>query len=218
MHLPQPLFAAVGDWIGFIVMALAVLGWLGNLIGNQKQQPPAPRAPQPPPRPRDKRIQNEIDVFLQEVTGKKKPPEEVPIEIVPEQQRRPRPPVRPAANEPRRAAARPAAAQRAPAEARPASASGAPAAQRGRGARDLGSGVASHVQTYMAEHPGELAQHRLQPTLGKGLLDESDAEAAEKAGSAVAQQIAAMIREPGGAQKAILINEILSRPKSLRGR
>ena len=73
MMANAPLLAAdPGTIIGLIVGALTLLGWILN-YANQKQvqQPPVrrPNRPARPQRPADDRLQSEIDVFLEEVRG-----------------------------------------------------------------------------------------------------------------------------------------------------
>lgn len=97
--LPPPVLAdGVGSLIGIVFVVLMILSWIMQLIGgsNRQQQRPANRGPQRAPRqqprrPRDEKLQKEIDVFLNEVggrdAGKGAGSEEVPIEIVPEEER-----------------------------------------------------------------------------------------------------------------------------------
>src|SRR6476620_1352940 len=84
-----PLLAAGIDF-GLIVMAaIGVISWLINMA-NQKQKQPQPPPAARQPRPREDKLRNEIDVFLQEVSGRKPKPEPVAIEIVSEDELRQR--------------------------------------------------------------------------------------------------------------------------------
>lgn len=95
-----PANGAIEAAISIAVLVIAFIGWLVQIVGQAKgTQPKAPngrpaagqrpaRAEGKPQRPRDDRLQSEIDSFLREVsTGKKtrekKGKEEVAVEVIP---------------------------------------------------------------------------------------------------------------------------------------
>src|SRR5690606_14567727 len=75
-------------------LVIAFIGWIMNLVNSNKTQPPPPRPadrPRRPPRPREDRLQSEIDLFLEEVSGRRQvePSDIEIIEPIEEPQRRP---------------------------------------------------------------------------------------------------------------------------------
>jgi hypothetical protein len=255
-----------------IAVAISFISWIINAIGKQKNQPPPPPARGARPvRPRDEKLTNEIDLFLQEVAEGKRPtterrpaeptleelqraeakrraefrqraeqrraelqrksermrrPAEVEIEVVAEPERRP--PLR--TPRPSRETGRPAEA----AVVLEPPKSVFPHAEQHRlpgsniGERKsitdptLGSGVSAHLSDYM--QPARIDQqvdrnlpHSINASVqqhlgmfGAGLV-ESGAKRTE-----AAQAIVDMLRNRAGVRQAILLNEVLSPPKSLR--
>ncbi|MCH7870604.1 MAG: hypothetical protein IID33_02785 [Planctomycetes bacterium] len=90
---PDPILAANG-WLSTVILIVMFLGWIMNLLSKQnKPAPPAlGRRRQPPRRGGDDQLQSEIDSFLQEVGGEqpRERVDEVAIEIVADEERRPR--------------------------------------------------------------------------------------------------------------------------------
>ena len=87
--IPNQLLLAVdlGGMIWAVIMVIGFLSWLIQTVSS-KNRPPPPvvggRPAQQPARRGGDGLQNEIDLFLKEVGGRKKThPEEVPIEILP---------------------------------------------------------------------------------------------------------------------------------------
>ena len=161
--MPVVLAADIGGLLAIGFLLISFVGWIVNLI-NAQNPPPAPnRGPQGGPRPRDRKVQNEIEQFLQEAMGQKKKGgrrEEIAadeIEILePAPQRRPptgrrqptpqtpppqRPPTPKRSNDDGQAAA----------SVRDTVISSA----------DLGQGLASHVQEQMREHVSQDASRYL---------------------------------------------------------
>lgn len=68
-----PIVAIEVDTIlGFVFVVVWVIAWLFKLATGQTQKgPPVPNRPRPPARPRDENLQDEIDIFIQEVGPKK---------------------------------------------------------------------------------------------------------------------------------------------------
>ena len=63
---------ADAEGIGAVILAvITVIGWIASLVSNKNQKgPPVANRPRPPVRPRDDRLQQEINIFLEE-TGVK---------------------------------------------------------------------------------------------------------------------------------------------------
>lgn len=87
------LFAAnFGTVITLVIILISFIGWIINLVNEKaKQQPRRPAPPANPPRGGGDRFQQEIDRFLQQVGGRPAaarpaPAEEVMIEVVPEEE------------------------------------------------------------------------------------------------------------------------------------
>jgi hypothetical protein len=70
--MPPLLLADIENVIGVICVIVWIMAWLMKLLGTQKPKtPPVANRPRPPARPRDERLQSEIDIFIQEVGSKK---------------------------------------------------------------------------------------------------------------------------------------------------
>jgi len=84
--------------------------------------------------------------------------------------------------------------------------------------RHLESNVESHVKTYMnhAVEEQRIGRGTVAPLPGEGLAAVEGAGA--EAPSSIAQQLHAVLRSPQGVRQAILVNEILSKPKALQSR
>ena len=84
--------------------------------------------------------------------------------------------------------------------------------------RHLESTVESHVSTYMnhAVEEQRLGRGTVAPVPGEGLA--AAMAGGSDAPSPIAQQLHAVLRSPQGVRQAILVNEILSKPKALQSR
>lgn len=199
---PQPIFADASAVVGLLVLIFTVVGWLVNLANNQQNPPAKQRPQQRPPRPQRDRVQNEIDVFLKEVRGEATAAEEPDIvveSLPPETSRRrsrstPPPPPPEYVAEP----------------------------QRSR----LSDRMAPHVQSHVGE---SLSSHHLESHFGEREeqpVDESldpraagDIMALQPGGQtrkAAPLPLVGMLKDRRGIRQAILVNEILSKPKALR--
>jgi len=208
--------------------AIAFVTWVVNQINAQNKA--AARRPGPrPARPRNDRIQQEIDQFIQEAAGRRPPRKEVlsadEIEIVspPTRGRRPGPGrSAPASSRPAR-----------PAQPTPASVErpGQAAAQRHlTGSEQLGAGLTDHVRTHMDNRVGAEVQQHLPHKVDQEVSQHLGAFAAQAAGSAAqsadplagrrdampALLLLGELRSPGGVRRAIMMQEILQRPRALR--
>jgi len=246
VNLLDPLFAApfgVDDLITlafFVVMAIVSL--IRYIAGkNQPQaQPPKVRKVARPAAPRDEKISNEIEVFLQQVTGRNKPAEPrqqpPPKPAVVREPPRERPPLRkrsvptgvPVAEPPRSAQSKPLAPLGEAPGAKPAAALSRPGAElaerKGPGSLDLGTGVREHLSTFMDPNRLERrVQQDMKPEVEAAVqahLGQFGAEMprfAEQLSHAKPHPIVQLLRDPQGVRQAILIKEILERP-TVKGR
>lgn len=85
--------------------------------------------------------------------------------------------------------------------------------------RHMKSTVESHVKTYMTHtvEQQRLDRGTVPPIVGEGLADYSDQSGVDPS-SQIAQDLHAILKSPQGVRQAILVNEILSRPKALQSR
>lgn len=97
--IAEPIFAAAGEAVIYLlVVVFTLISWIVNLANSQKQKTNETREQSRPPGRRnqrwegtDERIQNEIEVFLQDVRGKREarrqPAEPVLVaEVIPEEE------------------------------------------------------------------------------------------------------------------------------------
>src|SRR5438309_11605891 len=72
----MPVFAADADTvIATIVALITIVGWIINLVSNKNQKgPPVANRPRPAARPRDERLQDEINIFIQDAGGQRSRP------------------------------------------------------------------------------------------------------------------------------------------------
>lgn len=203
------------EFIAVVFIVISFIVWIINQV-NAQNKPPARRPQRAAPQRADRRVQNEIDDFLREATGGRRPGGRVlsadEIEIVEE---------RPA---PRR-----------PAPARPPrrQAPGSGVATRHLSGQDqLGSSIRDHVRTHMDQRVGAGAEEHLPHAVDQlvsqhlGAFSADTGTSTGRTGQSETRRRArvraaafqAAFRTPAGARTAILMQEILSRPRSLRGR
>ncbi len=217
------LAAGFNTWVFVAVMALAFVNWLFRMIGGVQQRPVAGGPPRQPPRPArrgpgDARLQNEIDAFLRQVTGKARR-EETPIEIVPEEERRPRQADRPRQRRPRH-----------PSRLQPEVVGRHTppgldiAAREAPGSEHLGEDVRTHhLERDVLEHLEDYMDDRVDEGVAEHLGAPSEARRTTavhlpRAAPGQAHKLVSLLRDPAGVRQAILLNEILSPPKGLRTR
>lgn len=209
------VLADIGPILGLLVFLFTIVGWLVNLANNnQPQNQPPQRRPQGGPPPgggNDPRVQNEIEVFLQEVRGQR-PPARPPkpanddfvIEVVDEQPK-PRRTLSSQLKEHR--------AETAPSE------HSAREVKRARDKKDAAEGKKHSARvTFASTSPNamrkaaEAVRLKAAGQQSPGLLGGE----AKPPARTMAVSYAAMLQNPAQVKQAIVINEILSRPKSLR--
>jgi hypothetical protein len=209
-----PLLAADFDTIGGVItFVVVVIGWIVRLVAtNNQARPPAGNRPRPPARPRDERLQQEINVFIEEVGQQKRGA----------------------------AGARPgnAAATRSH-QSKKGTAANAPAAKQQRRKRpgqdvatrqapvteSLGTGVKKHLTQYMTDKVSQEVQKRMAPRVDQEVAadlgttatfspETRAAQAPPAPAASRASRFAELLRSPAGVQQAIVLNLILSPPVS----
>ena len=70
----HPLLAAfdIGSLFAVAFLLISFVGWIMNLI-NSQNPPPKPNRPPRPPQPRTRKVQTEIEDFLQQAMGRRDP-------------------------------------------------------------------------------------------------------------------------------------------------
>lgn len=202
----MPILAAigVGSIVTFLIIAAYVLSWLSNIIQSNN-----PKGPKPKNRPRPNGGQSELERFLQEVAKKNSGESARPANA------KPKPPEKkkqkPPAPQPQ--------AQRPSAPLRP----GARLAESRLATSALGEGVRSHVASHMeTRNVDNQAQKDIAGGVRRDIDDRvqrdmgSDATAIAMQRTEVVHPLMAALRSPQGVRQAVLLTEILNRPKSLR--
>ena len=217
--LPSPVLAVDISWVIFAVfIVIGILNAIFKAVGGKQQRPAAGGPGRQPPRPRNVRLQKEIDAFLQQVRGKVDA-DDVPIEIVPQQERRAQQAARrPQSKKPPRRPARPK-----PKSVERHAAPGAGAATREPpGSKRLGEQVRTHhLDRDVEEHVEEYLDHRVEESV-KGHLGTSDegrraaAVQLPRAAPGRTHRLVSLLRDPAGVRQAIVLNEILSPPLARR--
>ena len=180
------------------MLLVAFIGWIVKYISEQNQKASkANMAPPQRPRAHDDRFQSEIDLFLQDVAGKRKD-DDVMIEVVPEDELR----LRHQMDEQSEALGT--------------------LEERTLGTRHLGSGVEKSVDRHM--HEDSFEEHVLEAE-GEGLKTNIRPTSRPAAATTVrrhqvisSQFVANWLRDPQDVRKAIIISEVLSPCRGLRGR
>ncbi len=199
-----------GQIIGICVLVISVLSWFVNAIkGNNADG--VPREKKPAAKPQSGR--SEIESLLKQLSGEKPKPQPQPQQK--QQQKR--------QEQPQRAAKQQARAKPKPAPSRPTSAassisgSSRPMARPGEASMasmaqsNVGSAVRSH-------HLGNKVDAEVQRDVPAAFLNNFGhgiAPASEPQERQV-HPLVKVLRDPNGVRNAILLNEILQRPKALR--
>lgn len=228
------LLADIGGIFAIAFLLISFIGWIINLI-NTQNPPPAPnRGPQRRPRARDGKVQNEIEQFLQEAMGNKDPRarrEDVAddeIEIL-----EPGPKRRPPRERPKKVRTQVARESKGSTEpsARPRRRKpGSGVTGRHMSPSPLGQSVTSHVKEHMRERVSQESQthlpHNVDKTVGLHLgeftADDHDPRSTvvtrfrSRANVADPTGLINELRTQEGMRKAILLQEILAKPRGLR--
>lgn len=187
--------------IGIIVLVISVLSWFVNVIqgntpdGNPRQKKPKPQSDS-----------SEIERLLKELTKDKNKPRQEQ-ERKPQPQRPPKPPEERSRQKPNPQK------QRQDAQAEKAAKRAARVVETNLPRSDLGAAVRTHHLS-----------NRVEASVEKDIASAVQADLgsiAPATGSIVPSErrvhpLVKVLRDPGGVRQAILLNEILQRPKSMR--
>ncbi len=210
MH-PLVFGVQFGEIVGIVVLVISVLSWFVNVIqGNTVDG--ALRQKKPQPKPQQGR--NDIEELLKGLTGEKRKPDP---EQRPPQPPKPSKPAERPRSKPNPALQRPGGTPRTSAPPRQGNVGAEAKQQLGKQpagkltSANLGSGVrsqhlGSRVDTEVAQDIGAAVQN----DLGRGLA------IAPSVHEQSIHPLVKVLRDPQGVRQAVLLNEILQRPKSLR--
>lgn len=232
-----PVFGLVQELIALVFVLVSVIGWIIRQVQGNNQQMPPPV--QRPGRRRDERVNDEIDNFLQQIN--RNPDQQKPAEQA-RPANRPKPPGnRNQGAVSQRASAKPPQQPPAPAQSRRVREENAErplAASAG-----LGSSLTQHVREHMAERVVKEAQRDVgqdvkdsvqkhMASMGRSVQGSSSPARVSTeelfAGKgpgpsqggcctgARAEGLKKMLRNPESIRQAVIIQEILNRPKCLR--
>lgn len=105
---------------------------------------------------------------------------------------------------------------------------GKASAKPSQGGRSSGTGVGSHVEEFINQHVKSHIGNQIEASVKSDIRDQVKNHLGEKSspdttsasstshGSAAAADLLTALRSPGGVRQAILMSEILSKPKALR--
>jgi hypothetical protein len=204
---------ALGNLIYIVIGTITLIGYVMNFVNSRTQQkPPQNRGNRPPARPRNEKIQSEIEQFMRDQANRRKqgttgaspaPPRPEPARApAPQAKAVPRRVGKPQKPQPSQAAQ--------------------PASARAGGSTQLGQSVREHVRSamservqnqadkYLASNVDTLASHHL-GHLKPGLGDAA-AIPVTKAVALSPTEILKDLRTAEGVRKAFILNEILQRP------
>ena len=204
------IFAAVNidvsQIIGLCVLVISFLSWFVNLFQNNQQ----PGAGAKQPRPQPKAVQSEIEALLQQMTGEKPKPKPPRREQPAQAGSPPKPPKPP--RDRGKSASRTPSTRNVPQGSMSQSTGGMPLSGDSRlGSSNLGSEVRSHtlgnrVEAAVQREITAAVQHDLGNRIS----------AATPLQTEQPHPLVKVLRDPSGVRQAVLLNEILQRPKSLR--
>jgi len=236
----SPILADIGTWIPIIVIVFMFINWIMNLASGKTNQSQRVGRRAQAPRPREGRIQGEIDVFLEQVRGKSVPHRaakgtvDEPLEIVEVEELRHL--VRPKrlkqfenneSSGPHKVTQLQLVTD---ARQQPKRKPGARIAERQvPGSKNLGDNIRQHVARRMkAGRVTSHVQQHLDHDVDQSVSEHLGSFSAEKrtvtvprisAGSAsiTPSGIVRLLRDPVGIRQAVLVSEVLRRPRPLRG-
>ncbi len=227
--MPHAVFAlGVEDILPVIFVLIGIVSWIINAVKEKSQvNERAARPVRPPQKKRDDSLQSEIDIFIQEVTDQRgDQPQRKP-----QQARRTTTTQRPVTQRP---------ATPPPRERRSRQTQPAPVAppkpekhvrpgdeistRIGPGNRDLGGNLTRHIEERMKSHSVRDATekrlgHDVDASVAAHLGVSTSAKSSDKVvpqGPTIITQVQRMLSNPESAAQAILLNEILSPPRSKR--
>jgi hypothetical protein len=193
--------------IAVIVFVITVVSWITKLAGNRNPKAPPVTSRPRPQKPRDDKLKQEISIFLEEASGRRKPAAGQRGPAQPQKQPQGKRRTSQTADNSSRRRTRP----------------GEELSSRQSPVSDsLGTGVKQHTRE-LSDRVSQEMQQRLAPRveqqvatdLGPAVAGAPVPAAVPVGGPAVssrAEKIAAMLRSPAGVQQAIVMNLILSPP------
>lgn len=235
MTVPAILAAGVdpGAIIAIIFGLISFIGWIVNQVNSAQKAPPPPRKRAP----RDRSIQDEIDKFLSDRETAPAEPRNRETPPIPRKPPEPRPqpprkapaPVqtpRPVQQKPRgkgngNGGNRPQPKSSQPGRTVSDAPAAAPSTVASRGPA-LGAQVTQHLAEAMAPRIGQAVQqdlpHAVQQSVDKhlGKTRTLSGRPGADTGSGSAALIVAMLKKPESVRAAIILNEVLGPPPSLR--
>ena len=208
-------------WI--VILIFVVLRIVFSISkANENAQKKKPRVQADPGR--KQRVQSEIEAFLSEVSGNKQPAEQDDAELARRRQKQQRRTAEAKRRQQEEQQRRQADGEKRRRREQQASSS----KSRHKGERKVGSGVAAHVDQYIGQHVSEHINNDVDEYVDATIVDSVEehlgdrklemptmATSSVKTSSAAAA-VAKMLRNPEGVRSAIIVNEILSRPRPLR--
>lgn len=204
-----PILADANAIVVGLIVLFTVLGWIVKGIQALNEKPPAMGGRQAQAgRPRDPGLQDEIDDFLEDVLGKEQ------VDAARLERRR-----RESQSRRRQPAKSQSSAKKSPPKPAP-----APQKSTAQESRRVGGNVAAHVQTYMEPKLENVRTSQFAPlssSVGEHVsqhLGVSGAGSEQLPAGSAAGLLSGVLASPDSIRQAILINEILSPPLSLRGR
>lgn len=235
--MPNLLLADIEGLGVVIFLVVSFISWILNMKndGNKKGNRPRPNRPragqagagagqQARGAGKPDALKSELEAFLQEVTGQKQKPK-------PQNKPRPIPAKAPRKRiQPREQPA--AVAREKPTRKRPKKAAPRPSSQRRQPKKELGSKLREHVDDYMGE---SRVEKHVEEHMTEGVSGRKDrrigAHVRQHLGSSISgvpvqievdpkpantAEIIEMLRDPNSVRNAVIINEILKKPRALR--
>ncbi|MGQ0634331.1 MAG: hypothetical protein ACT4QC_06965 [Planctomycetaceae bacterium] len=195
-----------------LIPILIAVGWLISVIvkmasGQAQKGPPVANRPRAPARPRDDKLQQEIDIFIQEVSGRK-PSRPTVATPTGSQKPAPKPPVKaPPATPAAKAALRGATPPKALPPARPARPPRRvkPGAEMASRQAPVSSGLGNHVRQHLKDYMAEKVSVQVAEDLGAPQPATAPAPVAEP-------KFVELLRSPANLRQAMVLNLILAPP------
>ena len=228
MHAFMPsaiLAVGVEDILPIVFVLIGIVSWIINALKEKSQVNERPARPvRRAQNQRDESLQNEIDIFIQEVTDKRggaesqqssqtrsRPAPERPAPVARERRSRTLVPVPPPAPAPKKKAK----------HTRPGEEI---SSRKGPGSRDLGIGLSRHFEERMKSHSiRDETERRLGHDVDASVVAHLGVSSTAvpvpstvPAGSQIISEVRRMLASPQTAAQAIVLNEILSPPRSRR--
>lgn len=219
--LPPPLLAVdVNTVVGAIVFLVWVVSWLAKAIGrNNPPGPPVANRPRPAARPAEGKLQKEIDIFIQQMGGKKSPPRPTapaarapaskpPAQPQPAQRRPPRPPID----------SKSASLPKPPTRERPGREI---ATRQAPGSGLLGTGMQQQLKQFGDKVTQEVTphlEHRVEQHVEQHLGKIGPSTAVANPTAVSDHRTIEFLKNPANLRQAMVVNIVLSPPPALRHR